>query len=138
VLPIKEALEGIADDAFAVVGDRPRYIHDGAERMQQRLHALPAYVGVVVQQQDLNVTTTIAEFITEAHWALKETLEALLPDARTTMRVHRIALKSHPDMPSITQLSVLVTMQVGPFKVKREYLVVDDGAATELIHSAIE
>jgi hypothetical protein len=135
---MKEALEGMTDDAFAAVGDRPRYVHDGAERMQQRLRALPAYAGVVIQQQDLNVTTTIAEFITGAHWALKETLEALLPGAKTTMRVHRIALKNHPDVPSITQLSVLVTMQVGPFKVKREYLVVDDDASTELIQSAIE
>ena len=71
-------------------------------RIQRRVRVQPAYASVVVHQQNLDVTTTIAEFITEAHWALKEAFEALLPGAKTTMRVHRISLKNHPEAPSIT------------------------------------
>ena len=125
VLPVKEVVDGLADETFAVVGDRLQYVHDGPERMQRLLRTMPAYAGVVVHKDDLLITTAIADFLTEAHWALKQALERALPDAKMFMRVHRIALKNHPEAGTITQLGVLVVKEVGPFKVKREYVVVD-------------
>jgi hypothetical protein len=55
VLPLEEALEGLADEAFAVVGDRPRYVRDGVERLQAHLRQFPEYGDVVIARAELLV-----------------------------------------------------------------------------------
>ena len=122
VLPLEEVLDGMADDAFAVVGDRPRYVRDGVERLQAYLRQFPAYAQVVVTQVDLVVTSAHAEEATTAQWALKHELEHVLPDAEVTVRRHRLAWKTDPRAPTLMQFGVLVTRTVGPFKLRREYL----------------
>jgi hypothetical protein len=68
-----------------------------------------------------------AEEATEAQWRLKNILEALFPDAEISLRLHRLAVKGDPDAPSLFQRGVLITRRVGPFAVRREYLVLSNG-----------
>jgi hypothetical protein len=123
VLPLKEVLEGMADEALAVVGDRPRYVRDGVERLQAYLRKFPRYTEAVVTTADLVVTSANAEHATEEQWALTQELRELLPDAELTLRVHRLSWNTDPGAPNVTQFGVLVTRRVGPFTVRREYLV---------------
>jgi hypothetical protein len=122
VLPLQEVLDGLTDEAFAVVGDRPRYVRDGVERLQAYLRQFPQYAKVVVTKADLLVTSANAAEATETMWALKQELETLLPDAVLTMRLHWLALKTEPSGPRLTQFSVLVSRKVGPFTLRREFL----------------
>ena len=57
--------KGMADEAFAVVGDRPRYVRDGVERLQAHLRQFPKYSCVVVTPPELLVVSTNAEHASE-------------------------------------------------------------------------
>ena len=127
VLPMKEFLEALADDRFAAVA-ATTHVRDGAERLQRHLRKFPRYSRVVVTGENLSVTTSIADTVKAAHWSLKEELEAAFPEAKMTLRVHRLSLKDDPSAPTVTQLGVLVFVPEGPFTVKREFVVPDSGA----------
>jgi hypothetical protein len=122
LLPLEEVLEGLTDEACAVVGDRPRYVRDGVGRLQAHLRQFPDYANVVVTQADLLVTSAHCEEATQAQWALQQELKAWLPEAEVTLRRHRLAWKTDPRAPAVTLFGVLVTRMVGPFKLRREYL----------------
>jgi hypothetical protein len=122
VLPLEEALEGLADEAFAVIGDRPRYVRDGVERLQAHLRQFPQYADILVARSELMIDSSNADHATEAQWNLQQELQALLPDAIIALRLHRLSLKADPAAPSLTQFGVLVAHRVGPFTLRREYL----------------
>lgn len=130
VLPVEEAVEGMADEAFAAAGDRPRYVRDGVERLQAFLRQFPKYAKAVVTKLDLVVTSANAEHATEAQWTLKKELEELLPATELTLRLHRLSWKKDSNAPTLTQFGVLVTCKRGPFTVRREYLVPDHDHAS--------
>jgi hypothetical protein len=122
VLPLEEVLDGMADEACAAVGQRPRYVRDGVERLQAYLRQFPDYANVVVTQADLLVTSAHCEHATPAQWALQQELKELLPETEVALRRHRLAWKTDPRAPTVTLFGVLVTLSVGPFKLRREYL----------------
>lgn len=95
MLSIKEVLEGMADEAFAAAGERPRYVRDGISRLESYLRQFPQYAKVVVTKADFLVTSANAEHANEAQWALKQELEKLLPDATLTLRLHRLSWTKH-------------------------------------------
>jgi hypothetical protein len=125
MLPITEVLEGMADDAFAAAGDRPLYVRDGIERLESFLRQFPQYATVVVTRADFQITSVTAEHANASQWALRQELEQLFPDATLTLRLHRLAWARDPKAPMVTQFTVLVTRRVGPFTLRREYLVPD-------------
>jgi hypothetical protein len=122
VLPLEEALEGLADEAFAVVGNRPRYVRDGVERLQAHLRQSLG-TEVVLARTDLLVVSENATQASEDEWAFKEELARLLPGAELRPRIHRLMLRTDPTGPSLRQLTVLATRRVGPFTLRREYIV---------------
>ena len=130
LLPIREVLEALADEHFAAARDRPRYIHDGVERLQAFLHRFPPYAQVVITPHDLHVTTEHADDATDAQWALMEELRALFPDAEVMLQRHRLAWAGDVSAPALTVWGVLVKRRTGPFLLLREYLAPtpDDGA----------
>lgn len=116
-----EAIEAMTDQAFMIVGDRPRYLRDGADRLQAHLRQSPRYANAVVTSADLVVTSKSAAQATAAQWALVQDLQAALLDATVSLRVHRLAWKPDPQAPTVTVYGVLVTCKVGPFTFRREY-----------------
>jgi hypothetical protein len=121
VLPIAEAIEAMTDEAFAVVGDRPRYLRDGALQLQAHLRRSPRYANAVVASADLVVTSKNAGQATAAQWALVQELQNVAPDATVALRVHRLSWKQDPQAPTLTIYGVLVTRKAGPFTLRREY-----------------
>jgi hypothetical protein len=128
VLPLEEALEGMADEAFAVFGDRPRYVRDGVERLQTHLRQYAKYADVVVTRSELSVVSANADYATEPQWQLQQELQALLPDASVTLRIHRLTWKGDAAAPPLTQFVVLVARRIGPFTIRREYPAEDTGS----------
>jgi hypothetical protein len=121
VLPIDEALEAIADEAFAVVQDRPQYTRDGVARLQASLRQDPRYVDAVVTTGTLSVISTNAVKATAAQWAFVKDVQSLVPNATVTLRVHRLSWKHDAHAPGITVFGVLVTLHRAPFTLRREY-----------------
>lgn len=125
VLPMAEAIETMADQAFAAIADHDRYVRDGADRLQTHLRQAPKYATAVVTTADLVVTSKEAGQATAAQWALVQRFRAALPDATVTLRMHRLAWKDDADAPTLTVHGVLVTRKVGPFTFRREYVAPD-------------
>jgi hypothetical protein len=121
VLPIDEAVEAIADETFAVLQDRPRYTRDGVARLQGSLRQDPRYVDAVVTTGTLSVISTNAVKATAAQWALVKDIQSLVPNATVTLRVHRLSWKPDPRAPGMTVFGVLVSLNRGPFTLRREY-----------------
>ena len=131
VLPLEEALESMADEALTALGDRPRYVRDGVERLQTHLRQFPQYADVVVARSELSVVSGNADHATEAQWQLQQELQALLPDASVTLRIHRLTWKADSAAPRLTQFGVLVARRIGPFTIRREYLATEDTGPDE-------
>jgi hypothetical protein len=127
VLPLEEVLEGMADEAFAIVGEMPRYIRDGVERLQAHLRQFADYANVVISASELHVVSRQADSVTVEQWALKQLLQTILPNAELVFRVHRLSWKTDPRAPALTQFGVLVTDRSGAFTLRREYLAVHQG-----------
>jgi hypothetical protein len=124
VLPMAEVIELMADEAFTPIA-HPRYVRDGAERLQSHLRQFPQYATAVVTAADLAVTSKDAGQATAAQWALVQELRDTLPDATVTLRMHRLAWKLDANAPALTLYGALVTRKVGPFTFRREYVAPD-------------
>lgn len=118
---MEEVIEAMTDEAFAVLADRPRYMHDGLARLHTQLRQLPAHADASVTRDDLVVTSANAGKITAAQWALVQEFQPLLPDATVTLRLHKLAWKRDTQIALPPVFGVLVTQRVGPFTLRREY-----------------
>jgi hypothetical protein len=126
VLPMAEAIELMADEALAAIAEHPRYVRDGAERLQVHLRQFPQYATSFVKASDLAVTNKDAAQATAAQWALVQHLRDKLPDATVTLRMHRLSWKCEANAPTLTLYAALVTRKVGPFTFRREYVAPDN------------
>jgi hypothetical protein len=61
MLPMDEAVEAMADDAFRALADRPRYVRDGADRLQAFLRQFPQHHDAVVNGLDLVIRRNMAK-----------------------------------------------------------------------------
>lgn len=122
VLPMDEAIEAITDQAFAVLGHRPRYEHDGHERLQAHISRLPEHRDVIVSRDDLVVIGSDAKAMTATQWATVQEFHRSLPDATVALRVHKVAWKRDPKIALDPIFGVLVTHRLGPLTIRREYL----------------
>jgi hypothetical protein len=121
VLPMEEAIEAITDQAFAVLANRPRYLHDGIERLQSHLRQLGAHADAVVRREDLFVTSLDAKGMSAAQWATVQQIQEALPGATVALRVHKLAWKRDLKIVLDPIFGVLVTQRIGPFTLRREY-----------------
>ena len=121
VLPMDEAIEAMTDQAFAMLSDRPVYVHDGINRLQDHLRQFSEHAGVIVTRNDLVVTSANVDRMTAAQFAFIQKVRGLMPDASVTLRVHKMAWKHNPQVALDPVFGVLVTQRVGPFTFRREY-----------------
>jgi hypothetical protein len=121
MLPMDEAIEAIADDAFAKLGDKPRYFRDGPARLEAHLRNFRQYDVAALSASDTNVTSMNATKATPEQWAFMQIIQRTMPDANVVLREHRLALRHDPRAPGVTCASVLVTVRRGPVTLRREY-----------------
>jgi hypothetical protein len=121
VLPIAEALEVMADQAFAAVGGLPLYERDRAAQLQRYLRGQPEYADVVVARADVAVSGATAVKATAGQWALLKRIQDALPGAHVALLEHRLRWTKHPSTPSHSLYRVLATLTVGPFTLRRDY-----------------
>ena len=127
LLPMSEAIDAIADDVFAALGDWPRYSYNGAPVLQGHLRRRPEYQSAVVTDRDLAVTDSNATEATPGQWHAVQRARTLVPHATVTLRTHRLTLRSDPKAPAITLHGLLVVQSIGPLTVRREFAVPPSG-----------
>jgi hypothetical protein len=121
MLPIDEAIEAIADDAFAALKDKPRYSRDGLARLRTHLRHYSQCDAAVLTALNLTVTSSNARQATPAQWAFVQDIQRALPESTVVLREHRLAWRQNAHAPALTVVSVLVTARHGPFLLRREY-----------------
>ena len=122
VLPMDEAIEAITDTTFRALATRPRYLHDGIERLQQRVRQVRGHADAVLTRDDLVVTSADAKNMTAAQWAIVQEIQTTLPGATVTLRMHQVAWKRDSKIALAPIFGVLVTQRDGPFTLRREYV----------------
>jgi hypothetical protein len=121
VLALEEAVAAMTDLSFAAAADVPRYVLDGAARLQEHLRAILGDPAIVVAPSDLQVTSLDATSATTEQWSVMSTLQTKFPDATIKLREHRLSSRRHPIAPALTVFGVLVSRRDGPFTFRREF-----------------
>ena len=120
VLPIEEAIEAMADHAFAAVADRPRYVADGPLRIQETVNSRMGSAATTISGTDVAVTSTNAETMTSVQWASVNEIRNTLPEATVVLRVHSVSWKKDRTI-TVPCFGILVTQRFGPFTLRREF-----------------
>jgi len=121
MLPMDEAIEAMADEAFAPLQGLPRYARDGAAILQSHVRQYDQYADATVTTADLAITSTNAVKATAAQWALIEQLQHLMPNATMLLRAHKLTWRRDPRLPALTTFGVLATLKMHPFGFRREF-----------------
>jgi hypothetical protein len=121
MLPMDEAIEAMADEAFATVQGLKRYVRDGAERLQGHVRQWHQHVDATVTAADLAVTSTNAVKASAAQWAVVQQVQTLMPTATVTLRAHKLTWKRDTRLPALLSFGVLASLRVGPFGFRREF-----------------
>ena len=122
VLPIEEAIEAMADHAFAPLADRRRYMSDGTSRIQETVNNSLGSADTTISATDVAVTSTNAETMTSAQWAAVNEIRNTLPEATVVLRVHSVSWKKDRTI-TVPCFGILVTQRFGPFTLRREFQV---------------
>ena len=116
-----EAMEAMADVAFAASADRPRYNPDGPERLQVLLRQRPHYSEIVIAREDVIVTNTDADTMTAPQWLIVKEFQVLFPESTVVVRVHKVSWRHDAQVGLAPAVGILVTQRVGPFTLRREF-----------------
>lgn len=121
VLPIDEVIEAITDHTFAAVATLRRYVPDGMRRLQELLDQRNPQQRILISPDDVLISSSDADTMTAAQWALVNEFRRAVPDATVVLRVHRVSWKKDASVAIAPCFGVLVSQRVGPFTVRREF-----------------
>jgi hypothetical protein len=121
VLPAEEVTAAVADEAFAALCDRSRYVGLDHLELQAHVRRYPTHHNAVLLPVDLAVTVTNAASVTAEQWKVVEKVREILPDAEIVVRAHSVRWKKDLNVPPLVAFGVRVTRKIGPFILKREY-----------------
>ena len=125
LLPVTEALEAIANEAFAPLRDWPRYERNGVAVLQATLRQHLQYKDAIIAERDLAVIDANATSATADQWNAVQRARALLPEASVMVRAHRLMWKSEPKAPAVTLYGLLIIVSSGPLTLRREFSIPD-------------
>jgi hypothetical protein len=123
-LPMRQAVEAIADFAFAALGGLTVFSRNGAELLQSRLEALPQYSRTVLDERDLVVRSRVASQPSEDASALTHHVRSRVPDAQVNILLREFSWERNRSVKATLQ-TVVVTLRLGALHLRREYLAVD-------------
>lgn len=128
LLPPSEIREAMADEAFGALADRPRYTHDGVERMRAHVEQWLGRKRQHVSERDYVVFGHAVRSITDRQWALLHEIRAAVADAHVALHLREFVWRRDPGVPRLTQLTLVVTRKIGGLVLRREYLLSDEDA----------
>lgn len=121
LLPMDEAIEAIADEAFAALAVYPRYVRDRGLCLQSFLRQSPRYADAVVTPTDFKSIGRKAVTATAAQWARLQEMQAAVPAASVVLHLRELTWLVDPKAPRLVQHTFVVTQSVGVVVLRREY-----------------
>lgn len=129
-LPLQEVVDAITDEVFRPLTHLAPYTHDGAARVQDHLRQFSQYSDVVVTPLDLTVSTRVLPIATATQWACLQGIQAVLLDARVALHERTLAWKGDAKAPKLRLVTVVVIKKLGPFTLRREFLLPEPAACS--------
>lgn len=121
LLPLDEAIEAMADEAFAPLADYPRYVRDRGLCLQVFLRQSPRYADAVVTASDFKSSGRKATRATAAQWARLQEMQAVVPAATVALQSRELVWLVDPQAPRLIQHTLVVSQTVGAVSLRREY-----------------
>ena len=106
---------------FAPLAAYPRYERDRGLCLQSFLRESPRYADAVVTPTDFTSAGRKAVTATAVQWARLQAMQAAVPTARVALHVRELTWRVDPKAPRLVQSTIVVTQQVGPVVLRREY-----------------
>lgn len=125
LLPMDEAIEAMADEAFAPLAEYPRYMRDGGLCLQVFLRRSPRYADAVVTASDFKSSGRKATRATAAQWARVQEMQAAVPAATVALQIRELVWLVDPQAPHLIQHVLVVSQTVGAAQLRREYYAPD-------------
>ena len=116
-----EAIEAMADQAFAALDGYPRYVRDGGLCLQAFLRQSSRYADAVVTPSDFRSTGRKAATATAAQWARLQEMQQAVPAASIALHVRELSWLVDAKAPRLVQHTLVVTQTVDTIVLRREY-----------------
>jgi hypothetical protein len=125
----------MANEAFCALADRPRYTHDGVERMLAHVEQWLGRKRSKVTERDFVVFGHPVRTLNNRQWALLQEIRAAVPDVHAALHLREFIWRRDPGVPRLAQVTLVVTKKIGPMLLRREYLAPDDDTDTLRSHA---
>ena len=122
LLPVREAIEAITDQAFERLADRSLYASDGYDHLQRHARVWTGNPDLVIPQYEFLDLGGLAQSATAAQWCCVQEFQAAVPGADVRLHRREYIWKRHSEVPILRHFTILVTKQEEPFLLRREYL----------------
>jgi hypothetical protein len=121
LLPLREVVSAMTDQAFHALADRAVYASDGLEHLQRHARQWTGQSDVVIPPAEFLDFGGLAHAATPTQWARLQEFQAAMPDANVRLHRREYIWKRH-SVPVLRHITILVTKTEGPFTLRREYL----------------
>jgi hypothetical protein len=123
LFPKSEWVAAVASSAFAPLGFLPVYDAIGPRFLERFLRQHADYHTAVVSREEFRVSTRALPGATPVQWELIRQVRAAMPDAGVLLLERELAWTRDPHAPRHRAVTVLVTVRIGPLRLRREYYV---------------
>jgi hypothetical protein len=119
-----EMYEAIAHHVFALLNDRPRYIHNAhGDLVAHYRREQPDHVPNI-PRTEVKIESTLVVHLSAAQWAELTSIQALLPTSILTVRRYRIYWSQRPGRhdPHLVHFAILAKYRMEPLTLVRSYV----------------
>ena len=122
LLPVREVVETITDQAFERLASRALYRSDGYDHLQRHAREWSGNPDLIIPRREFLDFGGLAHSATAAQWTRVQEFQAAVPGADVRLHRREYIWKHHSELPMLRHFTILVTKQEGPFVLRREYL----------------
>ena len=126
VLPMAEAINSMAREAFDPISSYAEHVHDGVARIRRVLSRDTRLSAITPTPDALRVESKHAQCATAAQWTMMREVQSRVSGASVVLLRHRVSLRHHPSAPSVIAYGILVSCKRGPLLLRRELAAPDN------------
>lgn len=126
LLPVREVVDIITDQTFERLAGRSVYRSDGYDHLQRHAREWSGNPDLIIPRREFLDFGGLAHSATAAQWTRVQEFQGAVPGADVRLHRREYIWKRHSELPILRHFTILVTKQVGPFVLRREYLMPGD------------
>ncbi len=122
LLATREVEDALTDEAFRPLADRARYLGDGLRHLQDHARRWTGDAALVIPPSEFISKEALAHEATVAQRQHLSDFRAAVPDAHVHLHRREYVWHHGARVPRLLHVTIVVTQTVGPFALRREYL----------------